>query len=74
MYRQRTAQHFPPASCYHTKLDGSAKYVKDGPCGWLCERVCQLLLGIDIFDSDVALLNLPMKPIILGEEMAVLIS
>ena len=41
-------------------------------CAGLCQDICQLLLCVDIFDRDVALINLFMKPIILGKKMAVL--
>src|SRR6266480_537705 len=41
-------------------------------CAGLCQDICQLLLCVDVFDRDIALINLFMKLIILGKKMAVL--
>src|SRR5579871_3951212 len=62
----------PSASCDSMKLDIFAEYIKYRPNDWLCQRICQLFLGVDIFDRDIALLNLLMKPIIFGKKMTVL--
>ena len=54
------------------KSDISTECVQYGPCNWFCQSICKLFLGVDVFSCDIALLNLFMKPIILGKKMTVL--
>ena len=62
----------PSASCLSTKLDILVERVQHVWCAGFCQDICQLFLSVDVFNRDIALLNLLVKPVILGKKMAVL--